>query len=252
MSPTFWRQVHGGSTHLPIVLLAASVIFDFAAWRTRDESLRRGLQTAGFGSALAGAAGAVGAVIAGLIMTRGLLLGGGREKIHHLFVWPAVVVCIAVVAWRLYCRGKITGRGARVYLAGMSTAAVLMLGAGYSGGEMLLAAEGGDDPPLLALEVPAIAGPRSFPPQSEGPNGPLIGESPLTAAGEQLFLKNCAHCHGADGHGDEGPDLHNLDWTDGQIAARIRNGKKGQMTAFAGKFSADDVQAVIAYLHTLK
>jgi mono/diheme cytochrome c family protein len=67
-----------------------------------------------------------------------------------------------------------------------------------------------------------------------------------------LFLKNCAHCHGADARGDEGPDLHNLDWTDEQIATRIRNGKKGQMTAFAGKFSPKQISDVVAYLRTLK
>ena len=72
------------------------------------------------------------------------------------------------------------------------------------------------------------------------------------AGGRTLFLKNCAHCHGADAHGDEGPDLHNLDWSDKQIAARIRDGKKGQMTAFAGKFSADDIKTIIGYLRTLK
>ena len=74
----------------------------------------------------------------------------------------------------------------------------------------------------------------------------------MADAGRQLFLKNCAHCHGADAHGDEGPDLHNLDWTDEQIATRIRNGKKGQMTAFAGKFSAQQIREVVAYLRTLK
>jgi cytochrome c oxidase cbb3-type subunit 3 len=72
-----------------------------------------------------------------------------------------------------------------------------------------------------------------------------------TGAGQKLFLKNCAHCHGADARGDEGPDLHNLDWTDEQIAARIRNGKKGQMIAFAGKFSTEEINEVIAYLRTL-
>jgi mono/diheme cytochrome c family protein len=72
------------------------------------------------------------------------------------------------------------------------------------------------------------------------------------SSGRTLFLKNCAHCHGADARGDEGPDLHNLDWTDEQIAMRIRNGKKGQMTAFAGEFSADDIRTVIGYLRTLK
>ena len=67
-----------------------------------------------------------------------------------------------------------------------------------------------------------------------------------------MFLENCARCHGADAYGDEGPDLHNLDRTDEQIATRIRNGKKGQMTAFAGKLSAEDIGEVIAYLRTLK
>ena len=70
--------------------------------------------------------------------------------------------------------------------------------------------------------------------------------------GRTLFLKNCAHCHGADARGDEGPDLHNLDWSDEQIATRIRNGKKGEMTAFADKLSKDDIGAVVGYLRQLK
>jgi mono/diheme cytochrome c family protein len=70
--------------------------------------------------------------------------------------------------------------------------------------------------------------------------------------GSLLFLKNCAHCHGADAHGDEGPDLHKLDWTDDQIVARIRAGKKGQMTAFAGKLTADQINEVKDYVRTLK
>ncbi|HXF09141.1 MAG TPA: cytochrome c [Desulfuromonadaceae bacterium] len=68
--------------------------------------------------------------------------------------------------------------------------------------------------------------------------------------GRGLFLKNCAHCHGADGHGDDGPDLHNLDWTNEQISKRILNGKKGQMPAF--KLSADEVKAIVTYVRTLK
>ena len=71
-------------------------------------------------------------------------------------------------------------------------------------------------------------------------------------SGRALFLKNCAHCHGADGRGDDGPDLHNLDWTDEQITNRILNGKKGQMTAFGGKLSTDEIKAIIAYVRTLK
>ena len=69
--------------------------------------------------------------------------------------------------------------------------------------------------------------------------------------GRKLFLKNCAHCHGANAHGDEGPDLHNLDFSDEWIGNRIRDGKKGQMTAFAGKLQPADIDALITYLHTL-
>ena len=73
-----------------------------------------------------------------------------------------------------------------------------------------------------------------------------------STTGHTLFLKNCAHCHGADAHGDEGPDLHSLDWTNKQIATRIRNGKKGQMTAFAGKLTPEEITTLVAYVQTLK
>jgi mono/diheme cytochrome c family protein len=66
------------------------------------------------------------------------------------------------------------------------------------------------------------------------------------------FLRNCAHCHGADAHGDEGPDLHDLVWTDDWIANRIRKGKAGQMTAFAGKLQPAEIAALVAYVQSLK
>ena len=73
-----------------------------------------------------------------------------------------------------------------------------------------------------------------------------------TKTGRALFLKNCAHCHGADAHGDEGPDLHKLDFTDEWIANRIRKGKAGQMTAFAGKLQPAEIDSLVAYVRTLK
>src|SRR5262249_2194361 len=104
---------------------------------------------------------------------------------------------------------------------------------------------GGAHLPIVLLLVSVVLGFASNPVSASD-------QTANAADGQQLFLKNCAHCHGADAHGDEGPDLHNLDWTDEQITARIRNGKKGQMTAFAGKLSPDDIRAVVAYLRTLK
>jgi len=236
MSASFWQRLHGGSTHFPIVLLLASVAFDFVAWRSRDETLRRGLHAAGLGSAVAGVLGGIGAVTAGLILTRGRMLGGGYEKIHHLFVWPAFASSLLLVGWRLFQSGRLPWRGRGIYLVGMSVVSALMVGAGYAGGEMLLGVETGNAPAPNASTSPSF--------NSDQPA--------VVAAGHQLFLKNCAHCHGADAHGDEGPDLHNLDWTDEQIATRIRNGKKGQMTSFAEKFSPQQISNVVAYLRTLK
>jgi mono/diheme cytochrome c family protein len=67
-----------------------------------------------------------------------------------------------------------------------------------------------------------------------------------------LFLRNCAHCHGADAHGDDGPDLHDIGWTNEQIASRIRQGKTGQMTAFGGKLKRAEIDALVAYVQSLK
>ena len=77
-------------------------------------------------------------------------------------------------------------------------------------------------------------------------------QSPLVAQGQHLFLMNCAHCHGDDARGDEGPDLHGLRKTDARLSALINNGIKGEMPRFNQKLSASDVQALIAFLNSLK
>jgi mono/diheme cytochrome c family protein len=74
----------------------------------------------------------------------------------------------------------------------------------------------------------------------------------VTINARTLFLRNCAHCHGADAHGDDGPDLHDLGFTDDWIANRIRKGKAGQMTAFAGKLQPAEIAALVAYVQSLK
>jgi mono/diheme cytochrome c family protein len=87
---------------------------------------------------------------------------------------------------------------------------------------------------------------------SNGDEQPAVGSPGPAVIGRTLFLKNCAHCHADDATGDEGPDLHGLKRSDDWLARRIRNGVKGEMTAFGEKFSQSDVDALIAYLRTLK
>jgi cytochrome c oxidase cbb3-type subunit 3 len=73
-----------------------------------------------------------------------------------------------------------------------------------------------------------------------------------THKGYTLFMLNCAHCHGKDARGDEGPDLHGITKSDARIASIIQNGVKGEMPKFGTKLSDTDVQALIAFLRALK
>lgn len=70
--------------------------------------------------------------------------------------------------------------------------------------------------------------------------------------GRLLFERNCAHCHGDDARGDEGPNLHDLAKSDARISRIITGGIKGEMPAFSKKFNDADVRVLIAYLRTLK
>ena len=70
--------------------------------------------------------------------------------------------------------------------------------------------------------------------------------------GHSLFDHNCAHCHGDDARGDEGPSLYDLKKTDARITRIIKGGIKGEMPKFGAKFNDADIQALIAYLRTLK
>jgi mono/diheme cytochrome c family protein len=74
----------------------------------------------------------------------------------------------------------------------------------------------------------------------------------LVASGRRLFLMNCAHCHGDDATGDEGPDLHGLRKTDGRLRLLISNGIKGEMPQFGAKLDERDLDALVAYLDSLR
>jgi mono/diheme cytochrome c family protein len=73
----------------------------------------------------------------------------------------------------------------------------------------------------------------------------------LIAQGNTDFQMSCSHCHAADAHGDEGPDLHGLTISDGRIATTIQHGVKGEMPSFAKKYGEPDVKALIAFLRSL-
>ena len=64
-------------------------------------------------------------------------------------------------------------------------------------------------------------------------------------------MKNCAHCHGTDARGDEGPDLHGVTKSDQRIAKIIHDGIKGEMPKFSAKLNDNDTRALIVFIRTL-
>jgi mono/diheme cytochrome c family protein len=87
------------------------------------------------------------------------------------------------------------------------------------------------------------------------PSGKSAAQStnkdPKVATGAKLFALNCAHCHGIDATGDEGPDLHKVAKTDERIRSTILNGVKGEMPAFGKKLTQDDASTLVAFIRSL-
>jgi mono/diheme cytochrome c family protein len=74
----------------------------------------------------------------------------------------------------------------------------------------------------------------------------------MVAEGRKLFLGSCAHCHGEDATGDEGPDLHDVQVSDRYVSHIITHGIKGEMPSFAKKLRAPDIADLTAYLRSLE
>src|SRR5580658_3299150 len=104
---------------------------------------------------------------------------------------------------------------------------------------------------IVAIGVAFAAGQmfqRSSTASAASDNGlPVPSAGSLEQKGHTLFLLNCAHCHGDDARGDEGPDLHGVTKSDARITSLIKNGKKGEMPAFASKLSDSEVQSLVAF-----
>ena len=139
MDQEIWAKLHGATVHFPIALVLCSGVLDASACCWPGEAFRRGLRAAGYWTMLLGALGTVPAVVSGLLMTRGVLLGHDLLRRHHLFAWPAFALIVGLAAWRVLGGDFENRRTAAGYLAVVALCTVLVLGAGYWGGEILLA-----------------------------------------------------------------------------------------------------------------
>ena len=102
-------------------------------------------------------------------------------------------------------------------------------------------------------------------PMQSGPHAADLAEKGRSAAAQpngtpaasfdvnQLFATTCGWCHFKGGReAGKGPKLEGTQLTDTEIVTRIRNGKPGQMPAFGSTFNDEQLQAIIAYIRSLK
>jgi mono/diheme cytochrome c family protein len=113
----------------------------------------------------------------------------------------------------------------------MGLASAFMLGARYWGGELLLRTK-----PEKIAAAPDVS----------------ENESSAVGRGRDLFLMNCAHCHGDDARGtEEAPDLTQIRKSDARIASVVKNGIKGEMPRFGQKLSDADIGMLIRFVRSL-
>ena len=139
MDSTLWAKMHGATTHFPLALVLVSAACDFAGFFLGERPAARDFQATGYWTILGGALGSLPAVFSGLVMTKGSVLGHGALRWHHLFVWPAFALLVALAAWRMSVGRRATRPMFRGYLVAVGVASVLISAAGYWGGELMIA-----------------------------------------------------------------------------------------------------------------
>jgi mono/diheme cytochrome c family protein len=238
MNSLFWERAHGGLTHFPIALIFVATLFDILSFFREESPRRRDFHAIGYWLVILAALGAVAAVFSGLALSKWKIVGTGLVRLHHFFVWPAFALILALVTWRLVARNQFSRRAFASYLVAACCACALIGAAGFVGGEMLLGETSSNTSPGIITSS----------------SNAQVSQVMLTdvTQGRHLFLMNCAHCHGDDAHGNEGPDLYNLHKSDARIHQVITGGIKGEMPSFAKKLGDPEIRELTSYLQTLK
>jgi len=85
------------------------------------------------------------------------------------------------------------------------------------------------------------------------PSGGGAASAAKSGPGYDVYVSNCARCHGQEGQGGIGPQLAGQVTTDFPDAkeeeAFVRAGRDG-MPSFAGQLSPTEIQDVVAYTRT--
>jgi uncharacterized membrane protein len=136
---SLWPKLHGASVHFPIALGMAAALFDGlgVVW-PKTSHRKEQLHAAGYFAIILGALGTFPAVLSGLFMTKGVVMGHDALLFHHLFVWPAFALMVGLGVWRFLAGEHASSRTFAAYLTVQFLAAALLAGAGYWGGELIL------------------------------------------------------------------------------------------------------------------
>jgi mono/diheme cytochrome c family protein len=118
---------------------------------------------------------------------------------------------------------------------------------------------------VMFLSVSLVAQPKPWvvPANFKTMKNPIAMSDASTIAGQSLYAKTCAACHGKTGLGD-GPKAKSLktvptnfskaesqNQTDGEHFYKTKTGR-GDMPKYEGKLSDDDIWNVVNYVRTLK
>jgi mono/diheme cytochrome c family protein len=116
---------------------------------------------------------------------------------------------------------------------------------------------------IMSATIAAQAKPWVVPANYKTMKNPIAMSDASSQAGQALYMKTCAACHGRTGLGD-GPKAKSLktvptnftkaesqNQTDGEHFYKTKTGR-GDMPKYEGKLSDDDIWNIINYVRTLK
>ena len=118
---------------------------------------------------------------------------------------------------------------------------------------------------IMVLSATLVAQPKPWivPANFKSMKNPVAASDASTKAGQTLYTKNCASCHGKTGLGDgvkaralkDFPgDFSKADFqgqSDGDHFYRTKTGR-GEMPKYEGKLSDDDIWNLVNYMRTFK
>jgi mono/diheme cytochrome c family protein len=118
---------------------------------------------------------------------------------------------------------------------------------------------------VLLFTTTLVAQPKPWvvPANFKAMKNPIAMSEASTQAGQALYVKTCAACHGKTGLGD-GPKAKSLktapgdflkaesqNQTDGEHFYKTKTGR-GDMPKYEGKMTDDDIWNIVNYIRTLK